>query len=176
MISKSAFIHDKATVDGSIVVGPLTRIWQNATVIRGTILGAGCNVGACANLDGPMFGNRCLISPHVMMGPGFKVGNDCFIGPSVTFCNDMWPFASKDNFDVKALQDGKKWAIIVGDRVGIGANAVILPGVRIGNDAVIAAGAVVDKALVPDGHLFRRNGTIVEIKPEWRENRMRFAS
>lgn len=175
MISSSAKVHPQACVDGSVVIGPGSMVWQFATVIRGTILGHGCSVGACANLDGPMFGNRCLISPHVMMGPGFKVGDDVFIGPSVTFCNDMWPFASKDNFDVKVF-DGKRWAIIVGDRVGIGANAVILPGVRIGNDAVIAAGAVVDKAFVPDGHLFRRNGTIVEIKPQWRENRVRFAS
>lgn len=174
MISSSARIHPQANVDGSVVVGPLTSIWQFATVIRGTILGAGCSVGACANLDGPMLGNRCLISPHVMMGPGFKVGDDVFIGPSVTFCNDMWPFASKDDFDMKALQDGK-WAIIVGNRVGIGANAVILPGVRIGDDAVIAAGAVVDKP-VPDGAIFRRDGSIVPIKPQWRKNRMRFAS
>lgn len=175
MISQSAKIDPQARVDGSVVIGPGSVVWQFATVIRGTVLGAGCSVGACANLDGPMFGNRCLISPHVMMGPGFKVGDDVFVGPSVTFCNDMWPFAQKGNFDMKPLQEGK-WAIIVGDRVGIGANAVILPGVRIGNDAVIAAGAVVDKALVPDGHLFRRNGTIVPIKPQWRENRMRFAS
>lgn len=174
MISSSARIHPQANVDGSVVVGPLTSIWQFATVIRGTILGAGCSVGACANLDGPMFGNRCLISPHVMMGPGFKVGDDVFIGPSVTFCNDMWPFATKDDFDMKALQDGK-WAIIVGDRVGIGANAVILPGVRIGDDAVIAAGAVVGKP-VPDGAIFRRDGSIAPIKPQWRKNRMRFAS
>ena len=65
-------------------------------------------------------------------------------------------------------------AVRVGNRVGIGAKAVILPGVNLGDGCFVAAGAVcgVD---VPANHLFKRDGSIVEINPAWAKRRMRAA-
>ena len=172
MIDPSAFVHPLALVEGA-TVGARTKVWQFASVIRGTVLGEDCNVASSATLDGPRFGNRCKISQGVAMGPGFVFWDDCFIGPNVTICNDRWPVAHVEDFDVDAFRKGFV-TVRVGNGVGIGANAVVLPGVSIGDRAMIAAGAVVDKN-VPADHLFLRTGTIIPIRDDWRKRRMRRA-
>lgn len=171
-VDHDAYVHPLAFVDGA-VIGAGTRVWQFASVIRGTVLGEGCNVASGALLDGPRFGDRCIISQGVAIGPGFWIGDDVFIGPNVTFCNDCWPSYDKDGFDADALRCGLI-TIRVHDGASIGANAVILPGVTIGRKSVIAAGAAVDRD-VPDDHLWSRQG-LVKIKPEWRTRRMRRAN
>jgi UDP-2-acetamido-3-amino-2,3-dideoxy-glucuronate N-acetyltransferase len=171
-IDPTARIHPLAHVENAHI-GARTRVWQFASVIRGTVLGADCNVASCATLDGPVFGDRCIISQGVAMGPGFLFGSDIFVGPNVTICNDRWPTTSKQGFDLTALQRGR-WAVIVMDGASIGANAVVLPGVTIGARAMIAAGAVVERN-VPADYLLRRDGQVVPIKPEWRKRRMRQA-
>lgn len=172
MIDPSAFIHPLAHVDG-VTIGARTRVWQFASVIRGTVLGADCNVASCATLDGPVFGDRCIICQGVAMGPGFLFGSDVFVGPNVTICNDRWPIPDKAGFDLTALQRGQ-WAVIVRDGASIGANAVVLPGVTIGERAMVAAGAVASRD-VPADHLLGRDGRLVAIVPEWRRRRMRVA-
>lgn len=168
-LSETAFIHPKAHVEDS-TIGARTKVWQFSSVIRGTVLGEDCVVASNVTLDGPVFGDRCKISPGVDIGPGFLIGNDVFIGPNVVLCNDRWPAADQEGFDLASLQRGA-WAVIVADGASIGANAVVLPGVRIGVGAMIAAGAVVNRS-VPAHHLFRRNGTIEPIGSQMNTRRM----
>lgn len=176
MIHHGAFVHTKAHVDRDTVqLGFGTRVWQFASITRGTIMGENCSVSPFAMLDGSIYGDRVIVSGGVMAGAGFKVGNDVFLGPNVVLCNDCWPFASKDGYDDAALRSGEKFAVVVEDGVAIGAGAVILPGVRIGKGAVVAAGAVVESD-VPAGVVLRRNAyTSPGVPPSWREKRMRWA-
>jgi acetyltransferase-like isoleucine patch superfamily enzyme len=156
-VDPTAFIHHKAHVQDSSI-GARTKVWQFASITRGTVLGEDCNIAPFAVLDGAKFGNGCIISMHVAMGPGFEVGDRVFIGPSVVFCNDGWPTVSKEGFDADKLRNGFV-TIRVGDDAGIGAGAVILPGVTIGKGAFVAAGAVCDRS-IPEYHLFTRTGVI----------------
>lgn len=173
-VSPEAFIHQMAWVDhSSCHIGAKSKVWQFATVIQGTVLGENCIVGAGAVLSGPVFGDRCKISSGVVMGPGFKVGNDVFLGPNVVLANDMWPETETEGWDAEALRTGKM-CVIVEDGASIGANAVVLPGVRIGKGAIVAAGAVCDRD-VPDGHLWRRNDYLSPVRKDRRMKRMRFA-
>lgn len=172
-VDETAQIHRMAFVDGA-TIGPRTRVWQFASAIRGARLGADCNVASCATLDGPWFGDRCIISQGVAMGPGFLVGSDVFIGPNVTICNDRWPATSKDGFLPDLLRSDFV-AVHIKDYASIGANAVVLPGVTIGRRAMVAAGAVAC-VNVPDDHLLQRSGDLIKIKPEWRAKRMREAA
>lgn len=168
MIHPTAFVHPKAHVEDA-TIGPRCKVWQFASVIRGTVLGADCNVASGATLDGPVFGDRCKISQGVAMGPGFLFGDDVFVGPNVTICNDRWPRVDQDGFDIEVLR--AKYAVMVLNGASIGANAVVLPGVRIGAGAMIAAGAVVNRS-VPAGHLFRRDGRIEMIGSQHNTKRM----
>lgn len=174
MIDPAAFIHPLAYVDDSVTVGAGSMIRQFASVSRGTVLGAGCSVAPFALLDGARFGDRCVVSMHTAMGAGFELGDDCFIGPNVVFANDAFPAANRIGWDYEALASGRCVAVRVGNKVSIGANAVILPGVNLGDGAFVAAGAVcgVD---VPTGHMFKRDGSIVEINTAWAKKRMRAA-
>lgn len=158
MIDPSAFVHRLAHVEGA-TVGPRTKIWQFASIIRGTVLGADCNVASGAMLDGPKFGDRCIICQNVAMGLGFLVGDDVFIGPNVVVCNDRWPRAHKDGFSLDGFEEGM-FTVIIGNGASIGAGAIVLPGVIIGARSMIAAGAVVE-CDVPEDTLHRRDGSLV---------------
>jgi acetyltransferase-like isoleucine patch superfamily enzyme len=75
-----------------------------------------------------------------------EIGKNCAIGPNVSFeCMDhnlRW--SNKEKWGANSNP------IIISDRVWIGAGSIILGGVRIGSDSVIAAGAVVTKDLPPN--------------------------
>jgi UDP-2-acetamido-3-amino-2,3-dideoxy-glucuronate N-acetyltransferase len=148
-------IHHKAHVEFSEQVSPTATIWQFASVTGDTWIGDETVVSPFAMLHGPYIGRRCRISGGVMMGPGFVIGDDVFIGPNVTLCNDAWPRAHKTGYDVESL--ATRPAVVVHQGASIGANAVILAGVTIGRNAMIAAGSVVH-ADVPAGMLWVNGG------------------
>lgn len=172
MINFTAFVHEKAHVDDSVFIGAGTKVWQFATVIRGTKIGMDCTIAAGAVLDGPTIGDYCIISPGVDIGPGFEIGNDVFIGPHVVLCNDFWPRTHKNGFDYDALRSGETVCIRIGDGSSVGAGAKIMPGVTIGKGCMIAANAVVTDE-VPDGCIWRHDGEIRVIKNEDRIERVR---
>jgi acetyltransferase-like isoleucine patch superfamily enzyme len=87
--------------------------------------------------NGVVIGNNVTVKCGVQLWDGLRVGNNVFIGPNATFCNDKYP--KSGNHDFKCLQT------VIEDDVSIGANATILPGVKLGRGCVIGAGAVVTK-------------------------------
>jgi acetyltransferase-like isoleucine patch superfamily enzyme len=174
VLEDAPYIHPKAHVAETVVLGPRTKVWQFASLAGATVLGADCSVWPLVMLDGPKFGDRCKIASGVAMGPGFEIGSDVFIGPNATFANDAFPRADRTGWEVDLLRDGSLVTIRVGDGASIGANAVVLPGIRIGARAMIAAGAVCGRD-VPADHLFKRSGEIVEINTAWAARRMRAA-
>lgn len=171
MIHPTAFIHPKAHVEGASI-GARSRVWQFASVIRGAVMGEDCNIATGACLDGSQIGDRVILGHNVAMGPGFRVFDDVFIGPNVTLCNDAWPRVAKGDWDASRFNP-VTFAIIIESRASIGANSVILPGVRIGFGAMIAAGSVVTKD-VPARGLWK-DRALVETNIRERP-RMRFAS
>lgn len=154
------FIHERANVVSS-EVGARSKILQFASVIRGAVLGRECVVGACANIDGARLGDRCRVGHAASLHPGLWAGEEVFFGPGAIVCNDPWPRVRKTGFDLEKLLAGFV-CVRIGNQATIGAGAIVLPGISIGEGAMIAAGAVVDVD-VPAGHLFKRSGEVVEI-------------
>lgn len=153
-------VHANAVVkDAEIGVG--TTVWQFATVIRHANVGRDCNIGSCSVVDGATIGDKCSVGHGAQLHPGLSAGNEVFFGPGCIVCNDPWPRVRKGDFDIDRILEGFT-TVRIGDGASIGARAVVLPGVSIGAGAMIAAGAVVDCS-VPDNHLFKRGGEIVEI-------------
>jgi UDP-2-acetamido-3-amino-2,3-dideoxy-glucuronate N-acetyltransferase len=177
MIHHNAFVHLKAHVNAQEVwIGAGTKVWQFATVIQGTKIGEDCTIGAGATLSGPIIGDRCKISSGVVMGPGFKIGNDVFIGPNVVLANDCYPEVGREGYDDTELRSGKRFCVVIGNGVSIGANTVILPGVTIGDGALVAAGMRLDVD-VPPGVIVRVDGTAKPYDREkCRSRRMRYAN
>lgn len=172
----SAFIHPRAQVDRDCEVGARSRVWQFASVIRNATLGEDCSIATCSIVDGSSLGHNVIVSHGAFIDPGMKIGCDVFIGPHVALCNDAWPRVGKEGwFDPGALIKGDIVVTIIEDGASIGANATLMPGVRVGKGAMVAANAFVDRD-VPDDHLFKRDGRIARIDPEHPVRRMRVAT
>ena len=165
-------IHNTAIVSEDSVLGLHHRIYQYASVVRGCKLADNVSVGPYALLDGVIVGNESTIGSHCALFPGTMIEEECFIGPRVTICNDDWPRVHKEGWEVEAFELVP--CVLVQAGASIGAGAVIRPGVKIGFDAMIAAGSTVTRD-VPAEHLWI-NGECVPINEDERlETRIRHA-
>lgn len=174
-IDGTAIINSRADVDDTISVGARTTVWPFASIIRGATIGKDCVVGRYALIDGSIIGDGCRIQPGAQIHPGMKIGNNVLIGPGAKLANDMYPFVDKTGFDDAALREGDRFAIIIEDDAAIGANAVILPGARVGKGALVSA-LCLCRGNVPPGHVMLRNGQITVREGVDLDKRMRWAS
>jgi len=172
MIGLGTFVHPLACLDDSCLVGERVRIYQFSSVIRGACIGDETVIAAGACVDGTIVGKRCIVSPGVDMGPGFEIGDDVFLGPHVVLCNDYWPRTHKSGFDYDALRRGDVVCIRISNGASIGAGAKIMPGLTIGEGAMIAANSVVTGD-VPANCIWRHGGEIRAIRDEDRIVRVR---
>lgn len=134
-------IHPTADVQ-TAAIGAGTRVWQFCVILPEANIGEGCNICAHVLIENDVrIGNNVTVKSGVQLWDGMSIADDVFIGPNVTFTNDLRP-RSKQYPERFARTEVKRGA-------SIGANATILPGVTIGEKAMIGAGAVVTRD-VPD--------------------------
>ena len=135
----SHFIHKLADVQSS-QIGNNTRIWQYVVILPGAKIGHACNICShCLIENDVLIGDRVTVKSGVQLWDGLRVENDVFIGPNASFANDRFPRSQQrpDKFLQTILESG----------ASIGAGAVILPGIKIGANAMVAAGAVVTRSV-----------------------------
>jgi acetyltransferase-like isoleucine patch superfamily enzyme len=133
----SAFVHPQGICE-STSVGEGTRVWAFAHVLPKAVLGRECNVCDHVFIENDVVvGDRVTIKSGVQLWDGVTLEDDVFVGPNVAFTNDRFP-RSKKYPEVFARTVVKRGA-------SIGANATILPGITIGQRAMVGAGAVVTK-------------------------------
>lgn len=135
-------IHKTADI-GNSVIGIGTNVWQFVVIADGVRVGENCNI--CSHVfieSGATIGNNVTIKNGVQLWDGIEIEDNVFIGPNVTFSNDKYPRSKKypPEFIKTVVEFG----------ASIGANATILPGVRIGRNSMIGAGSVVTKD-IPEG-------------------------
>lgn len=136
-----SFIHSLADVQ-SKNIGEETKIWQFCVVLPNAIIGNNCNINALVLIENDVIiGDNVTVKSGVQIWDGTRIENNVFIGPNATFTNDLLPRSKEypESFSGITLKNG----------ASIGANATILPGVTIGERAMVGAGAVVTKD-VPD--------------------------
>ena len=142
-IHPTAFIHDKALVDEGVTVGAATRVWGFTHLLAGAQVGENCNICEQVFIEGDVvIGNCVTVKCGVQLWDGLRVEDDVFIGPNVTFTNDLFPRSKQ--YPAEFMRT------IVKKGASIGGGAVILPGLVIGEGAMVGAGAVVTKP-VPAG-------------------------
>ena len=138
-------IHTTSDVQ-SKKIGLNTNIWQFCVVLPDAEIGDNCNICShCFVENDVKIGNNVTIKCGVQLWDGLRVEDDVFIGPNVTFCNDKYPRSKQ--YPEKFLKT------IIKKGASIGANATILPGVVIDENAMIAAGSIVTKD-VSDGQTY----------------------
>jgi len=140
---KEYFAHKTAVIDADCKIGKGTKIWHFSHIMSHSTIGENCNIG-----------QNVVVSPQVVLGKNVKVQNnvsiytgvicedDVFLGPSMVFTNVINPRSAvirKDEYKQTIVKKG----------ASIGANATIICGNNIGEFALIGAGAVVTKEVLP---------------------------
>lgn len=117
-VSTLNYLNVNARIEPGAVIRDKVKIGDNAVIMMGAIINIGAEVGEGTMIDmGAVLGGRAI------------VGKNCHIGAGTVIAGVIEPPSAKP--------------VIVEDNVVIGANAVIIEGVRIGKNAVVGAGAVV---------------------------------
>lgn len=129
------FIHNSAIVDTKHI-GKGSRIWAFVHILDGVKIGKNANIcDHCFIENGVVIGDNVTIKCGVWIWDGVLIEDDVFIGPNVTFCNDKYPKSKNKNW--------KKEGILIKKGASLGANCTILPGIVIGEGAMVGAGSVV---------------------------------
>lgn len=136
------FANSTAEVDPEASVGDGTKVWNNAQIREHAKVGKNCVISKNVYIDtGAIVGDRVKIQNNVNVYKGVEIEDDVFLGPSMTFTNDMTPRAFSESFIVVPT--------FVRKGASIGANATIRCGVTIGEYAMVGCGSVVVKDVPP---------------------------
>ncbi len=134
-MSDDVFVHEHAICE-SASVGKGTRVWAFAHVLPGAVIGNNCNICDGVFIENDVVvGDRVTIKCGVQLWDGLRIGDDVFIGPNAAFANDPFPRSGQHPLELLRTD--------VRGGASIGANATLLPGVTIGRNAMVGAGAVV---------------------------------
>ncbi|MGH9614049.1 MAG: WxcM-like domain-containing protein [Bryobacteraceae bacterium] len=144
------FKHDLAVVETEHV-GDGTRIWAFAHILPGAKIGRDCNICDHTFIENDVtVGDRVTVKCGVQLWDGVHIEDDVVIGPNATFTNDKFPRSRQRQ------EAGRIPQTLVKRGASIGANATILPGVTVGERAMVGAGAVVTRD-VPSGAVVTGN-------------------
>jgi UDP-2-acetamido-3-amino-2,3-dideoxy-glucuronate N-acetyltransferase len=134
-VTDQASIHALSDVQ-STNVGARTRVWQFVVILPGAVIGDDCNICShCFIENDVVVGDRVTVKSGVQLWDGVRLEDDVFVGPNVTFTNDRMPRSRvyPEAFPHTVVRRG----------ASIGGGATILPGIEIGERAMVGAGAVV---------------------------------
>lgn len=136
-------LHFITSVHSTVTFGEDCTVWAFTTIGARVHLGARCVVGSCCYIGrDSVLGDDVHLNHGVFLPNGSVLGHRVFIGPNVTCTDDKHPRVNNPNYVAQPPH--------IEDDVNIGAGAVLLPGVRLGQGCTIGAGAVVTHD-VPSG-------------------------
>jgi UDP-2-acetamido-3-amino-2,3-dideoxy-glucuronate N-acetyltransferase len=140
-------------------IGEDTNVWQFSIILPCATIGKNCNINCHVFIENEVIiGNNVTIKPGVQIWNGIVIEDDVFIGPNVTFTNDLKPRSKQypEDFLKTIIKKG----------ASIGANTTILPGITIGEYALIGAGSVVTKDVEPFTLVFGNPAKVTGIVDE----------
>jgi UDP-2-acetamido-3-amino-2,3-dideoxy-glucuronate N-acetyltransferase len=143
-------IHATAEVSERATIGEGTSIWHQAQVREGAQIGRNCIIAKGVYVDaGVILGDNVKVQNYVSIYHGVTIEDGVFCGPHCVFTNDKRPRAINADGSLKAADDWELTPTLVKQGASIGANAVIVCGVTVGEWAMIGSGSVVSRD-VPD--------------------------
>lgn len=135
-IGDNAVIRSSSVIYSDVHIGNDLRTGHNIMVRESTVIGNGVLIGTNSVIDGSTtVGNNVSIQSNVYIPTNTTIEDNVFLGPCASLANDKYPIRVKYDLRGPILRKGSS----------VGANATLLPGVEIGEGAMVAAGAVVTK-------------------------------
>lgn len=136
-----------------------TRIWAHTHILPGAQIGENCNICDQVFIENDVvIGNRVTVKCGVRVWDGVRIEDDVLGGPNVAFTND--PFPRSKQYPEEFMNT------IIRRGASIGANATLLPGITIGENAMVGAGAVVTGDVPANAVIVGNPGRIVRYLPE----------
>ncbi|KSW11471.1 acyltransferase [Pyrodictium occultum] len=157
VIRRGSVVYERAVLGDGVETGHNVVVREDTIVGEGTVIGTGVVVDGRARI-----GRGVRIETGVYIPPGTVIGDRVFIGPRAVFTNDRYP------------PSRRLAGAVVEDEAVIGANATILPGVRVGRRAVVAAGSVVTRDVPPETVVAGVPARPVASREEYEEKRRRW--
>lgn len=155
MIGADVYIDPTALVQAGAQVGSGTKIWNWTKVRESARIGSNCIISQCVYIDAEVvIGNECKVQNGVSVYHGVTMGDRVFVGPNVTFTNDLYPRAQNPGWTVSPTR--------IEDGASIGANATIICGVTLGANCMVAAGAVVTRDVPAHGLVMGQPARLVD--------------
>jgi UDP-2-acetamido-3-amino-2,3-dideoxy-glucuronate N-acetyltransferase len=127
----------------NVVIHPFTNLY-------GCRIGDNTRIGPFVEIQrGVVVGANCKVQSHAFICTGVEIGDEVFVGHGVLFINDKIPRATTADGSLKTEADWDLLPTVIERRAALGSGAIILGGVRIGEDALVGAGAVVTRDVEP---------------------------
>jgi acetyltransferase-like isoleucine patch superfamily enzyme len=141
-IGEGVLIGGHVVIHSGVRIGAGSRVGDHAQIREGAEIGAGSTVGSYVSVDpGVVVGDRVSIQTRCYITGGTRIEDDVFVGPGVTLTNDntMDRHGPDFSFEGPLLRRACR----------VGGGATICPGVEIGEEAFVAAGALVAADVPP---------------------------
>jgi len=149
-------------VSAEATIGAGTKVWHQAQVREGAVVGRQCVLGKGAYVDKDVrIGDFCKLQNGVSVFRGFTLEAGVFLGPGAMLLNDKHPRAVNPDGSPKSEADWEVSAGVVAYGAAVGGGAVVLPGVTIGRMALVGAGSVVTRD-VPERGIVAGNPATVK--------------
>ena len=144
MIHGSAFVDDRAILGEGVTVWANAQVREFATIGDRSSLGMGAYVG-----PGVIMGADCKIQNSAMVYEPAHLADGVFIGPGVILTNDRHPRSVTPQGVQKSAVDWIAVGVSIEYGASVGAGAICVAPITIGQWATIAAGAVVTTDVAP---------------------------
>jgi UDP-2-acetamido-3-amino-2,3-dideoxy-glucuronate N-acetyltransferase len=155
MNSSPPFIHPTAEVSPQATIGHGTKIWHQAQIREDVHIGSNCIIGKGVYVDfGVSIGANSKLQNGVYVFHGATVEDGVFLGPGVILTNDKLPRAINPDGSLKTDADWQVSPIHIKRGASLGTGSIVLPGVTIGEFAMIGAGSVVTRDVPPHGLVY----------------------
>jgi len=139
-IGSNAIIRTGSIIYSDVEIGDDLQTGHNILVRENTTIGDNVLIGTNVVIDGnTKIGNNVSIQSNVYIPTNTIIEDNIFIGPCAVLTNDKYPIRKKYDLKGPILRHG----------VSVGANSTLLPGIEVGEGAMIAAGAIVTKDIPP---------------------------
>jgi len=144
------FVENTATVSDSAHLGKGCKVWGLAQVREGVVIGANSIIGAGAYIGaGVEIGENCKIQNAALVYEPAVLEKGVFVGPGVILTNDRFPRAVKIDGELKRADDWVAVGVTVKQGASIGAGAICVAPITIGEWSLVGAGSTVTSDVAP---------------------------